>query len=325
MSHIAGTRPGAARHPSREGSQAAATKPKSPLERGARRAGCVFALLVALSPPLHADVDPARFAAAKELFDAKKLPEAQQAFEKLAAAEPKDAEVNFYLGELAFRRDDAEKAVSYFEKAAAAGPKVSRYQRRLGDAYGRTAQKAGALSKFGWAKKCLAAYQRAVELDPSDVDAHNSLFDYYRMAPGIAGGSSEKALAEAAAIKRLDPARGRIAFATHYVAEKKYDQAIAEFDEVLKKNPDDYVALYQVGRLAALTGQFVDRGIASLRRCLELPVPTPTTPGHAAAHWRLGNLLEKKSNPAGARAAYTASLELDPNFTAAAESLRKLK
>src|SRR6185436_8791130 len=195
------------------------------------------------------------------------------------------------------------------------------------EAYGRSAQKAGLVSKYGFAKKCLASYQKAVELDPKSVEAHNNLFDFYRQAPGIAGGSTEKALVEAAAIKQLDPARGRLAFATFYVGEKKYDRALAEFDAVLKTNPEDYVALYQIGRLAALTGQFVDRGIASLRRSLELPVPStpPNTPGHAAAQWRLGNLLEKKSDLAGARAAYEAAVKLDPNFAPAAEALRKLK
>ena len=274
--------------------------------------------------PLVGAVDPEQLAAARALFEARKLPDAQQAFAKLATADPQNAEVNFYLGELAWRRDDAEKTVAYFERAVAGDPKMSRYQRRLGDAYGRTAQKAGAFSKFGWARKCLAAYQRAVELDPKDVDAHSSLFDYYRMAPGIAGGSNEKALAEAAAMKQLNPARGRIAFATFYLGEKKSDQALAQFDEVLKTNPDDYASLYQIGRLAALSGQFVDRGIASLRRCLELPVP-PNAPGHAAAQWRLGNLLEKKGDKPAARAAYEASLELDATFTAAEEALRKLE
>ena len=182
------------------------------------------------------------------------------------------------------------------------------------------------LSKFGLAKKCLASYQRAVELEPGNVDFHQSLFEYYRQAPGIAGGGTDKAVGEATAMKKIDPMRGRIAFATLYTGEKKFDQALAEFDEVLKSNPDDYAALYQVGRLAAVSGQFVDRGVTSLRRCLELPPPTVTNiPGHAAAQWRLGNLLEKKSDLAGARAAYEAALKLDPNFGPAAEALKTLK
>ena len=93
---------------------------------------------------------------------------------------------------------------------------------------------------------------------------------------------------------------------------------------MLKTNPDDYTALYQIGRLAALTGQFVDRGIASLRRCLEL-TPPPGPQSHAAVHWRLGQLFEKKNDRAGARAAYEAALKLDPNFAQAVEALKKLK
>jgi tetratricopeptide (TPR) repeat protein len=119
--------------------------------------------------------------------------------------------------------------------------------------------------------------------------------------------------------------RGRIAFATFYVSDKKYDKALAEFDEVLKTQPDDFNALYQVGRLAALTGQYVDRGIASLRRCLELELPPEHNgPGKAAAQWRLGNLLEKKNDRGGARAAYESAVKLDPNFAPAAEALRKM-
>ncbi len=259
------------------------------------------------------------------LLTANKLPEAAAALAPLAAATPNDPEVNFYLGELALRRKELEKATAFFEKASAAAPTVSRYQRRLGDAWGTQAAEASIFRQPGLAKKCLAAYERAVVLDPKDIDARLSVFEFYRRAPALFGGGFEKSSATAQAIKDLDPARGRVAFATLYVGEKQIDKAFAEFDAPLKANPDDYTSLYQIGRLAAMTGQFVDRGVTSLRRCLELPAPTiPTTPGHAAAQWRLGQLLEKKSDLAAARASYEAAIKLDPNFAPAAESLKKL-
>lgn len=289
-----------------------------------------FGVLVAglaFAGAVRAAVDPAAFAAARALFEERgQSAGAQAAFEKLAAADPKDPEVNYYLGQLANRRNDPVKATAYFEQAIAVAPAVGRYHHGLGDAHGRNAQQAGVLSKFGLAKKCLASYQRAVELEPGNADFRQSLFEYYRQAPGIAGGGYDKAVAQAEAMKKIDANRGRIAFATLYAGEKKYDQALAEFDAVLKTNPDDYIALFQVGRLAALTGQFIDRGISSLRRCLELPVPSvPNPPGHAAAQWRLGVLLEKKSDVAGARAAYEAAVKLEPTFAPAAEALRRLK
>jgi tetratricopeptide (TPR) repeat protein len=274
-----------------------------------------------------AAVDPAKLDAANELYRTTgKSFEAQKAYEAIVAEDPANVIAHLRLGKLAMRRDDTDAAIALLEKAVQLAPTHSEAHRSLGDAYGRAAQKSGIFGGLGLGKKCLAMYQKAAELDPNNIEAHASLFDFYHQAPGLAGGSTEKALAEAAAIKKLDPPRGRIVFATFYVSEKKYDQALAEFDDALKTDPDDYNALYQIGRLAVLTGQFIDRGLASLRRCLELTPPTaPNTPTAANVQWRLGQLLEKKNDRAGARSAYEAAVQLDPTFAPAAEALRKLK
>jgi tetratricopeptide (TPR) repeat protein len=173
------------------------------------------------------------------------------------------------------------------------------------------------------AGKCKREYLKAVELDGKNVEARQSLLNFYLQAPGFAGGSIEKAAAQAEETKKFDPPRGRQMFASVYLAEEKYDLAFAEFDEVLKDKPDDYTSLYQVGRLAAMTGRFLDRGLTSLRRCLAMPAPEGE-PGHAAAHWRIGNILEKQGDKPGARAAYEAALKVDPQFPQAIEALRKL-
>lgn len=268
--------------------------------------------------------DQSRLDAAAALAREGKTNEARAAYEAIARQDPKNVPAAIALTNLAFQRDEIEKGVEIMEKAVKASPNDSDAHRVLGDAYGRSAQKAGLLSKWGLAKKCLAAYQRAVELDPKNINARYSLFEYYRQAPGMAGGGVDKARAEAEEIRKLDPMRGRLASAQLHLGEKKYHEAFAEFEDVLKTSPDDYSALYQIGRVAALSGERLERGLVTIRRCLELPVPE-NQPGHAAAHWRIGNILEKKNDPAGARAAYQAALKLDPKLTAAAEALKKLK
>jgi tetratricopeptide (TPR) repeat protein len=312
--------------------------------------------LLLLVSSAGAATDAAQLGAAKALLESRKFAEAAAVFKKLAAAEPANAELQYFFGLSLGRHGDTDAAVKALEKAVELAPKNASYHHALGDQYGTAAQKAGVLSKFGLAKKCLAEYQKAAELEPANIAFHQSLFEYYRQAPGIAGGGADKAEAEAAAIlkldpvrghsayatlysgdkeydkaiphlaelKKLDPLRGRMAFASLYVEKKEYDKAFAEFDEVLKTTPDDYGALYQVGRIAAVSGQHVDRGLVSLRRALEF-TPGKDQPTHAAAHWRIGNLLEKKNDVAGARAAYQAALKLDPNFTGAADALKKLK
>lgn len=268
-------------------------------------------------------LDPSAYHAAVELYTQRKPQEAQKAFEALAAASPNDANIQFYLGRLALQRGDQEKAVGYLEKAVALAPLDSRMQLRLGDAYGLTAQKAGLFSKMSWAGKCRTAYEKAVALDPNNIDARWSLMEYCRQAPGIAGGGNDKALAQAIEIKKLNLDRGRIAVASVYVSDKKYDLAFREFEEALKADPSNYAALFQTGRLAAISGEQLDRGLAGLRQCLAQH-PPEGQPGHAAAHWRIGNILEKKDDKPGARAAYEAALKADPNFPPAIESLKKL-
>jgi len=257
-----------------------------------------------------AAADPAALKAAVDLYQQRKPLEAQKAFEALARADAQNADVLFYLGRLALQRDDPDAAITLLEKAVALVPTDSRYFHRLGDAYGR-------------AGKSRTAYEKAVELDPKSVDARLSLLGFYQQAPGIVGGGMDKAYAQAQEIKKLDANRGRMAVAGLYVTEKKFDLAFAQFEEALKSNPDDYAALFQFGRLAAISGLRMDEGLVALRKCLT-QTPPEGQPPLAAAHWRIGFILEKQGDKAGARAEYEASLKLDPKFPQALESLRKL-
>jgi tetratricopeptide (TPR) repeat protein len=197
-----------------------------------RIAAWIFVVISVHLAPLVGAAEATELDAARSLYDLGKFTEARDVLEKLAASDPASAEVNFHLGEIALRQNDLQKAVALLEKTVAAAPTVSRYHHRLGDAYGRMAQQASIFSALGWAKKCLRAFQRAVELDPTNVDARYSLFTFYRGAPAIIGGGEDKAADEAATLKRLDPDRGRIAFAALYVAQKKYDAARAELAEI---------------------------------------------------------------------------------------------
>jgi tetratricopeptide (TPR) repeat protein len=231
--------------------------------------------------------------------------------------------VSFYLGRLALWFDDPARSVAYLERAVQEAPGNPRYQNALGDACGLTAQRANVFARLAWARRCRTAYLRAVELEPRNVDYRWSLMNYYQQAPRIAGGGLDRAYAEAAEIRRLDPSVGRIAYATVEVAAKHYDHAFGEFEAVLRSQPDDFVALYQIGRCAALSGERLELGLASLRRCLRLPLPPgERQPKYVNVHFRMGNILEKMGDAAGARAEYQAALRENPDFRSAQDALR---
>ena len=261
---------------------------------------------------------------ATALYKSKQYPEARAAFEKIAAAEPNNAAAHYFLGVLAEKRGDTDEAVRLLETATTLDPRNSTYFLELGGAYGTAIDKAGMFSKLGLAKKCGVALERAVALAPDSIDARNGLISFYRSAPSFAGGSMSKAYEQAAEIKKRDPTVGAYAYGQLYLADKKYDDAFNVLETALKTAPDNYLALYSNGRTAAQTGLRLDRGEQALRRCLEL-TPAKNEPGHAAVHWRLGVIAEKRNDPAAARVAYETSLKLDPEFKLAADSLAKLK
>lgn len=233
------------------------------------------------------------------------------------------AETQAALGAKHLAAENADAAVAAYEKAVELDPGSSALRLQLASAYGLAAQKAGMLSKMGWAKKVRASYEKAVELDPKNLAARESLMSFYQMAPSMMGGGMDKAREQASAIRQLDPVRGHVAFGMIAQAEKKFADAEKEFDAALALAPDDYAALYQVGRTAALSGQHLDRGAEALQRCLAL-TPPAGAPGHDAAHWRLGIIHEKRGDKAAARAAYEAALKVNPKFPQALEALKKL-
>lgn len=286
------------------------------------RRSLLFSALLALSlsngPALAADT--ALTDQVAELFKQRQWAEARTLLEKVTTDEPRNALAWSSLGQVFLALGDQAKAVTTLEKATTLDPGNSRYFLLLGNAYGASAQKAGLMSKFGFAKKCKAAYEKAVELDPASIDARWSVMEYCRQAPGIAGGGMDQAYAQAEAIKKLDARRGRVAYSILFVADKKYAEAFALFEEALRENPADADALFHVGRLAALSGERLDRGLAALRACAILDGGNI-----ARTHTRIGNILELQGDKPGARAAYEAALGLDPKFAPALEALRKLK
>jgi tetratricopeptide (TPR) repeat protein len=181
----------------------------------------------------------------------------------------------------------------------------------------------------------------------------------YRAVLGILGGSNAKAAEQVAFIRRNDPALASQLDGDFLAADKKYEaalsayqesgrlhprpmiqvrislvhqqrkdwtQAFAALDRALAIDPNFPFALYQVGRTAALSGQQLDRGEECLRTYLAMPFREDLeNPSVAAAHFRLGNILEKKGDATRARSEYEAALAIDPKQKMAREALAKLK
>ncbi|HEX9940516.1 MAG TPA: tetratricopeptide repeat protein [Thermoanaerobaculia bacterium] len=314
-------------------------------------------LMLSLLGPAAAGAANDVLAPGVHLFESRRYEEARKFFEPYAARNPRDAEAAYYLGKTWFFLRQYERAAEWLEKAAALAPGRSEHHLWLARAYGRAAQQASLFKQPGLAKKAKAAWDKALAADPNNLDARSDLIQYYLQAPGFMGGSVEKAREQAAEIKKRDAVRGAVAYATIaldqkdaagaerelkeavqkapadprprltlgalYQSQEKWDAAFETFEGLLKAKPDDWDALYQIGRTGALSGRRLDRAEECLKRYLG-HTPGPDSAPLANAHFRLGMVYEKKGNKAAARAEYQTALKLDPSLKEAKEALGKL-
>jgi tetratricopeptide (TPR) repeat protein len=322
-------------------------------------------LIAALAPLAALRAEPPaaapspELAAAREHFTARRDTEAQAAFERILAADPANHEAVYHLGRLAKRRGDWPAVAEFYERCTILAPAEALYWADLGEAYGKLAGKAGIFKQLGLARRCRAALEKAVALAPDNLDYRRGLLEFCEKAPSIAGGGRDKALAQAAEIAKRDAYAGalatggiharaknwaaaEIAFAQAarlrpaaieppsalgllYAEQERYADALVQFDQALARNPDDFAVLYQIGRVAALSGLNLAEGETALRRYLAQPAHLPGLPTNAHAQFRLGDILARRGDTAAARAAYEEALRLDPALAPAAEALAKLK
>ncbi|HYJ04542.1 MAG TPA: tetratricopeptide repeat protein [Chthoniobacterales bacterium] len=270
-----------------------------------------------------------------------------------------DTSSNFRQAQDLMRREQFAQAVPLLEKCVAAEPGSSKFHQWLGRALGLNAAQKGITSSVMSVRKVKAEFEKAIELDPLNLEARNDLAIMYVAVPRLLGGSKAKAAEQVAFIRRHDPALATQIDGDFLASEKKYDAALAAYTEsarlhsrpiihvrislvhqqkkkweesfaalerALAIDANHPLALYQIGRTAALSGQQLERGEKCLRTYLAMPVREELeNPSIAAAHSRLGNILEKKGDATGARAEYETALKIDPKQKLAREALTKMK
>lgn len=290
---------------------------------------------------------------AKALMDQRKYSDAKAILQPLGAHDPIAA---FYLGQIGMEENDPRNAVDWLEKAVELNPRSSLFYDWLGRAYGVQAQHAGKLKLPFLASKTRAAWEKAIALDPDNLDARDDMILYYLQAPGFLGGGKEKARAMAQEIRKRNAYRGSIAWvrvcndakdrpcaerelntlvtnypdssagysslAAFYVTGKQFDKAFEVIGARLRAKPNDPAALYAYGRTASLTGQNLDRGEQALKAYIAAPLTIGPSVAHA--HYRMGLIEEKKGAKGLAKREYEEALRLDPQQQEAAKALAAL-
>lgn len=268
-----------------------------------------------------------------------------------------DTAALYARGREQMRQRNFEAAAATFERCVAAEPNQARFHQWYGRALGLSLQYAGLFQAMGSVGKIRTAFEKAVQLEPENVDAREDLAGFYLGAPAIVGGGKDKARGQIEELRRRDAAKAALLEGELALNEKRWDEAKAAFrrsaalapgraepfvrisrleqqllrwdeafaalDRALKLEPRNAGALYVLGRAGALSGQRLEQAEAALRTFLTLRLDFDD-PSPAAGHFRLGGVQERKGNVAAARAAYETALRLDPKFKEVRAALSKL-
>lgn len=293
----------------------------------------------------------------KGLLDAGRVDELVQLLQAQLAAAPKDAAAYNYLCRAYFMMEDWDKGAPLCERAVELDAQNSSYELWLGRIEGEKADQASILSAAGIARKARLAFERAVELDPKNVEARVDLGEFYAEAPGIIGGGKDKARQQAEAIQSIDPALGHWVLAR--IAEKEKDPGAAEreyrveiaasrsgvrgwtdlanfflyahrYEDMLdalrhaETAPIDHPeSLMHAGNLILRANRDYPLGVRLLRRYF---ANGTVEEGPAfKAHAILGELLEKQGERQAAAQEFRAALALFQNYSRAKEGLGRLQ
>ena len=133
------------------------------------------------------------------------------------------------------------------------------------------------------------------------------MIQFYMAAPGIMGGSREKAREQAAEVARLDPYQGELSWALVASSERNNPELEKRYKAALALNPDGWQALQAYGSFC-LRRNRPDEALTMLAR---LAAVRPDDP---RSHDSLGDALAAKCREAEALRSYDKALALRPDY-----------
>ncbi len=237
---------------------------------------------------------------------------AKQAFDNFNNQERESLVGKVLYSRLLFREDKTEQSYELLEELREDNQKNAEIQYYFGRSAIVMAQKASIFSKLGYASDALDAWQQTLALNPKHVKALDGLISFHIGAPSIAGGDIEQGLAYSKVLIELEPEAGFANLAKIFWKKEQEDLARQAIGDGLKLVPDSsrlYFtqalglmgqeekpwskirqslnnalahaksdkekenALYQLGKVAVVSGEETHSGIMALEQLLRLESP----------------------------------------------------
>jgi len=227
--------------------------------------------------------------------------EAEKRYRQILAKEPNHPDANHLLGLLAYQGRHFNDAIDLISKAIASDGMQAMYHNSLGLA----------LKDTGQAEAGVAAFLRAISLNPNYPEAHNNL-----ALVCLSLGQTTKAIEHFQRTLELAPgnldAQGNLGNA--FLNSGNLDAAIDCFQVLIAAQPHHPQAHCHLGVALQGTGNF-EAAMAAYRQAINID------PSHLEAHINLGLALQNLGDIEGAEGCFREALARAPEFAEAHSNL----
>jgi tetratricopeptide (TPR) repeat protein len=244
----------------------------------------------------------------QKLFEAADYAQARASMAPVLAQHPDHPEARYWMGRVLLRLAEFDQATDHLEAAVKAEPANVDYRLALATAYRERARRSSFLSAARWASKWRRELEKAFELDPKNLKARERLIQYYLNAPAIGGGDKEKGKRLARETIELDEIQGRLLLASAYRSAQEIEQAIAEYQRVIKLDPANGPAHNALGYI-----YLRQKNYAAAESYFKKYVDV--APGDPNPHDSLGDYYSARGRLDQAMAEFEKALEVNPRFS----------
>jgi tetratricopeptide (TPR) repeat protein len=250
----------------------------------------------------------------EELFKAKKYAEVEKLANSKLAINPNlasalTAKVSAILSlNNEARFDEAQKIA---EHCIQTNPNDSECHESLGNLLGTKAVRKGIMSSLGSAGTIRDSFKKAIELDPKNYSARNSLLQFYLQAPGIVGGSNSKARDLISNVQKINPAIGTILQARYDVYKEDFAKAESS---LLALNTTGQEEAYKMQRstLLQISNRYINEKQFPQAQKLLLELDK-RYPNYFAVSYSLGRLHQEQGNQKEATTYLEKALAIEAN------------
>jgi tetratricopeptide (TPR) repeat protein len=192
---------------------------------------------------------------AEALLDQGEFLAAERLIEPLARAKKPDPVAVWELSRVRTGQHQTEEAIKLAEKAIKLDPKQARFHAQLGAAIMAHMSEVTRIDQTSWANRMRKAFEKALELDASNLVALTGLSRYYWSTPPNSGGDLAKAQQFADRTRKLDPFKGEMELAAIAARKNDFKTALQHFETAAELNPTHVEAQISCGHVLMRLGR----------------------------------------------------------------------